>query len=227
MPVQSYNVPLVSPELRQEEFVVQVAESLDYLEKITEDVFNRITQRVQENQQKLDAINKRTDIAQAKINAMKGSKKAIRVFSSAKYPATDELDFYKSIFDIDSELNDIKREQKAIASKHKPVDVSVMKEKLQFYNVNVKTKKDDENNKKGEGLGKLPKKLESISSLLLFNTAENPYNKYVIMDPLAGNSMKVKLFVKVAVLEVLESSYEYLCGSVHFKQECPLARRYS
>ena len=217
MPVQSYNVPLVSPELRQEEFVVQVAESLDYLEKITEDVFNRITQRVQENQQKLDAINKRTDIAQAKINAMKGSKKAIRVFSSAKYPATDELDFYKSIFDIDSELNDIKREQKAIASKHKPVDVSVMKEKLQFYNVNVKTKKDDENNKKGEGLGKLPKKLESISSLLLFNTAENPYSKYVIMDPLAGNSMKVKLFVKVAVLEVLESSYEYLCGSVHFK----------
>lgn len=227
MPVQSYNVPLVSPELRQEEFVVQVAESLDYLEKITEDVFNRITQRVQENQQKLDAINKRTDTAQAKINAMKGSKKAIRVFSSAKYPATDELDFYKSIFDIDSELNDIKREQKAIASKHKPVDVSVMKEKLQFYNVIVKTKKDDENNKKGEGLGKLPKKLESISSLLLFNTAENPYNKYVIMDPLAGNSMKVKLFVKVAVLEVLESSYEYLCGSVHFEQECPLARRYS
>ena len=67
-----------------------------------------------------------------------------------------------------------------------------MKEKLQFYNVNVKTKKDDENNKKGEGLGKLPKKLDSISSLLLFNTVENPYNKYVIMDPLAGNSSKVK-----------------------------------
>lgn len=192
MPVQSYNVPLVSPELRQEEFVVQVAESLDYLEKITDDVFNRITQRVQENQQKLDAINKRTDIAQAKINAMKGSKKAIRVFSSAKYPATDELDFYQSIFDVDNKLSDIKREQKAISSKHKPVDVSVMKEKLQFYNVNVKTKKDDENNKKGEGLGKLPKKLDSISSLLLFNTAENPYNKYVIMDPLAGNSSKVK-----------------------------------
>ena len=215
MPVQSYNVPLVSPELRQEEFVVQVAESLDYLEKITEDVFNRITQRVQENQQKLDAINKRTDIAQAKINAMKGSKKAIRVFSSAKYPATDELDFYKSIFDMDNKLNNIKRQQKAIASKHKLVDVSVMKEKLQFYNVNVKTKKDDENNKKGEGLGKLPKKLDSISSLLLFNTAENPYNKYVIMDPLAGNSSKAKLFVKVAVLEVLASSYKYFCGRIH------------
>ena len=60
-----------------------------------------------------------------------------------------------------------------------------MKEKLQFYNVHLdlkKTKQDDANS--GEGLGRLPRKIPSVSSLLLFNTSENPYKKYVMLDPL-------------------------------------------
>jgi WAS protein family homolog 1 len=38
-----------------------------------------------------------------------------------------------------------------------------------------------------EGLGRLPDNLPSISSLLLFNTAENPYRVYVTLDNLAGS----------------------------------------
>lgn len=37
-----------------------------------------------------------------------------------------------------------------------------------------------------EGLGRLPAGLSSISALLLFNTQENPYKKYVSLDNLAG-----------------------------------------
>ena len=186
MPVQAYNVPIISQELRHEEFILQIADTLEYLEKVTEDVFKRITKRVNESQQKLDQINKRSDVAQAKINALKGSKKAIRVFSGAKYPAGDTLDIYKSIFDLDNDLQEIKRTQHTITSKHQAMDDSVMKDKLQFYSVNTKHQRNDEGSKKGEGLGKLPKTIDTVCSLLLFNTAENPYNKYVIMDPLAG-----------------------------------------
>ncbi|XP_057315142.1 WASH complex subunit 1-like isoform X2 [Hydractinia symbiolongicarpus] len=191
MPVQAYSVPIISTELRQEEFVLQIADTLEYLENVTDDVFKRITNRVHESQQKLDAINKRADHAQAKINALKGSKKAIRVFSGAKYPADDTLEIYKSIFEIDNDLKEIKRSQHNIASKHRPVNENTIKEKLQFYSVNIKLKK-EEREKKGEGLGKLPKAIDSVSSLLLFNTAENPYNKYVIMDPLAGVITKTR-----------------------------------
>lgn len=37
-----------------------------------------------------------------------------------------------------------------------------------------------------EGLGRLPSHLPSISSLLLFNTQENPYNVYATIDNLLG-----------------------------------------
>lgn len=43
-----------------------------------------------------------------------------------------------------------------------------------------------------EGLGSLPKNLPSISSLLLFNTTENPYKKYVLRDPLEGAKTKTR-----------------------------------
>lgn len=44
----------------------------------------------------------------------------------------------------------------------------------------------------GEGLGRLPRHLPSVSSLLLFNTAENPYKKYVVLDPLEGAKTKTR-----------------------------------
>jgi WAS family protein 1 len=37
-----------------------------------------------------------------------------------------------------------------------------------------------------DGLGRLPEYLSSVSSLLLFNTSENLYKKYVSLDPLEG-----------------------------------------
>ena len=44
----------------------------------------------------------------------------------------------------------------------------------------------------GEGLGSLPRYLPSVSSLLLFNTDENPYKKYVVLDPLEGAKTKTR-----------------------------------
>jgi WAS family protein 1 len=40
-----------------------------------------------------------------------------------------------------------------------------------------------------EGLGRLPEHLPSVSSLLLFNTQENPYKKYVSLDNLIGREV--------------------------------------
>jgi len=43
-----------------------------------------------------------------------------------------------------------------------------------------------------QGLGALPKNLPSVSSLLLFNRVENPYKKYVTIDPLQGAVTKTR-----------------------------------
>ena len=191
MPVQKYNVPLVLPGLRKEESINQVIDALEYLERVSADIFSRISQRVAENRERLAALNHRSDLAQARIDKIKGIKKATRVFSSAKYPASEELEPYRSLYSGETELNEVKRRTYSLDSKFTPVDAKTLKEKLQFFNVhlNVKKKQDDT---KGEGLGSLPKNLHSVSSLLLFNSTENPYKKYVMLDPLAGAVTKTR-----------------------------------
>ena len=62
-----------------------------------------------------------------------------------------------------------------VKEKHSFVDEQVLREKLQFYNVHLNTKaRKDQNQQSGEGLGSLPGHVPSVSSLLLFNTTENP-----------------------------------------------------
>lgn len=191
MPVQVYNVPIILPSLRREESINQIIDSLEYLEKITEDIFSKISSRVGENRERIASLNQRVDLAQAKIDRIKGIKKATRVFSSAKYPAPPKLDPYKSLYSTENDLEEIKRQSYRLNSKFTAVDEHIMKEKLQFYNVHLDIKKKNDETKE-EGLGSLPKNLHSVSSLLLFNTTENPYKKYVMLDPLSGAVTKTR-----------------------------------
>ena len=43
-----------------------------------------------------------------------------------------------------------------------------------------------------EGLGRLPESLPSVSSLLLFNSKENPYKGYKTFDNLSGKNLKLR-----------------------------------
>lgn len=175
MPVQVYNVPIIQPDLRREETIHQIADALEYLEKVADDVFSRIEKRVKEEQAKLTDVNKRLEIAQAKVNKIKNSKKAIKVFSSSKYPAPEEKGSYVSVFEESTELTSVHRPSRKLHSKHSNLDSRALKEKLQFYNVQLNvSKKDKEGGTTHEGLGGLPKNVSSVSNLLLFNTSENP-----------------------------------------------------
>ncbi|XP_063953782.1 WASH complex subunit 1-like isoform X2 [Lytechinus pictus] len=187
MPGQVYNIPIIQPDLRREETIHQIADTLEYLEKIANDVFDRIEKRVTDNHSRLTDINKRLDVAQAKVDKIKNSRKAIKIFSSAKYPAPEKKDVYQSVFADNTDLSSIPRPSRKLASKHQTLDSRALKEKLQFYNVQLNVrKKDKDGENTWEGLGGLPRNIESITSLLLFNTSENPYKKYVMIDPLGA-----------------------------------------
>nr|XP_058937325.1 WASH complex subunit 1 isoform X4 [Kogia breviceps] len=150
---QTYAVPLVQPDLRREEAVQQVADALQHLQKVSGDIFSRISQRVELSRSRLQAIGERVSLAQAKIAKVKGSKKAI-------------------------------------------------KEKLKYFPVCVSTKPEPEDEAE-EGLGGLPSNISSVSSLLLFNTTENLYKKYVFLDPLAGAVTKTHVMLGAETEEKL------------------------
>ena len=180
MPVmsdQSFNIPGIPPDLRKEETIHQIADSLEYLNKVANDVFSRITTRVAENRTRIQKINDRVNLAQAKVEKIKGgSNKATKVFALSKYPANEKFEEYKILFPSHN-VNGLKEDQRPhykVQSKHKTADDKTLKEKLQFYSVHTNSKKKQKDGEHAhEGLGGLPKHVASTSSLLLFNTAEN------------------------------------------------------
>jgi hypothetical protein len=81
-----YTVNLIPHDLRREETILQIIESLRQVEEISAGVEERIRTRLSAAQTKLADVNNRIDVANAKIEKLKGSKKAIAVFAPAKYP---------------------------------------------------------------------------------------------------------------------------------------------
>uniref|UniRef100_F1SK83 WASH complex subunit 1 n=1 Tax=Sus scrofa TaxID=9823 RepID=F1SK83_PIG len=199
---QTYTVPLIQPDLRREEAIQQVADALQYLQKVSGDIFSRISQRVELSRRQLQAIGERVSLAQAKIEKIKGSKKAIKVFSSAKYPAPERLREYGSIFTGAQDPGLQRRPRHRIQSKHRPLDERALQEKLKYFPVCVSTKPEPEDEAE-EGLGGLPSNISSVSSLLLFNTTENLYKKYVFLDPLAGAVTKTHVMLGAETEEKL------------------------
>ncbi|OWF51124.1 WASH complex subunit 1-like [Mizuhopecten yessoensis] len=185
MSLQSCNVPGIPPDLRRDETVHQIADSLDYLDKVANEIFQRINTRVNDHRTRLQKINDRLSLAQAKVDKIKGSNKATKVFAPSKYPAAAHTEEHQMLFPSSSTngLSQVKRPHYHVQQKHKTLDDKALKDKLQFYMVHLNIKK-KEGEKQQEGLGGLPKSVESVSSLLLFNTSENLYKKYVMLDPL-------------------------------------------
>ncbi|XP_029552416.1 WASH complex subunit 1 isoform X1 [Salmo trutta] len=182
---QVYSVPLIQSDLRREEAVHQIADALLYLETISTDIFTRVSESVERNRCQLQSVTDRIRLAQARVDKIKGSKKATKVFSSAKYPAPDRLQDYSSIFSGATDPASQTRPRYHIQAKLRPLDDKALQEKLCYYPVCVSSKKRSEDETE-EGLGGLPRNISSVSSLLLFNTTENLYKKYVFLDPLAG-----------------------------------------
>lgn len=180
---QGYFVPTIPPDLRREETIHQISDALEYLDKVANDVFARIGKKVAENKASLAKINDRVNLAAARVDKLKGSNKATKVFSSAKYPSVDTLELFRTDFTHTNGLREITHPHYKVQEKHAQVDERVLRDKLQFYNVHLNTRQRKDHHQ-AEGLGGLPSDVPSVSSLLLFNTTENPYKKYVMLDPL-------------------------------------------
>lgn len=202
MSVQTYNVPVILPDLRKEESIRQIVDALEYMDAVANDIFNRISFRVAENRDQLTSINNRINVAQAKIDKIRNSSsKATKVFAPPKYPAPDKLKNYQSMFyGVDPRLQKVRKNRGAITSRIQELNKETLKQKRKLKRFAVKRKREkfregvvmDDPEQLGEGLGSLPRQLPSVSSLLLFNTSENPYRKYVLLDPLSGAQVKTR-----------------------------------
>lgn len=202
MSSQRYNIPIILPDLRKEESIRQLVDSLEYLDAVATDIFNRVSARVAENSKELTGINNRVNLAQAKIDRIRNStSKATKVFSPPKYPAPEKLSHYETVFqDVPVKFQTVRKNKTMVAARLAEVTEDTIKAKSRpqpiTYSSTTKKFREgvvlDDPELLGEGLGSLPRHLPSVTSLLLFNTSENPYRKYVLLDPLSGAKIKTR-----------------------------------
>ena len=197
MTVQMYNVPAILPDLRKEESYRQIVDALEYLDAVANDVFNRIGHRIGENKEHLVQLNTRINVAQAKIDKLRSSStKATRVFAPPKYPAPAAMGEYRTVFqDVNPLLQRVRKTKAVFTSRIPEVTAEVIRAKKDPFVLSLDSREkriEVKNPEEGEGLGRLPRHLPSLSSLLLFNSTENPYKKYVLLDPLEGAKTKTR-----------------------------------
>jgi hypothetical protein len=182
---QPYAVPVISGDLRRAELIKQFADTFDYLDSVSQDMFNRIAIRLNVYRAQLNKFDERIQHANAHIDRIKGSKRAIQVHSSARYPVEQNRSTYKSIYEYDENNEDNKppvlhynlfRLNETVDKFIDPNDKGSKSNDdtlivLKQYEENFiqKTKRTVLN-----GLGRPPTNIKSVVSFLKYNTQENP-----------------------------------------------------
>ena len=170
-----YKVPVLPQNLRKEETIVQIAESLNYLQEVSNDIFMKVNNRIKENEECLLEITNRIKETSNKISKISGAKKAIQVFSNSKYPGTDVNKQFISIFN-DKNIPHFKK----FLFKYKNQFIKDQTEAIQFFHVKNPVAVDND----FVGLGEMSRNIVSLNDLLLYNSGKNLYIKYTLSETL-------------------------------------------
>eukprot|EP01147_Barroeca_monosierra_P001821 gene1821-4920_t len=180
----------------QEESLLQAIDALDHLENVVDNVFSRISLAIDNNKKELTDVNNRINTARAKVQKMIGSSTATTVNACTKYPGPKSLNSLPPLFGEERIKASFRNHN--IQSRHIRVDPEQIKEDSKVFKktgeraIRRRYQAITADEEELEGLGSLPKRISSVSSLLLFNTTENPYKRYASVDPLLGAVNKTR-----------------------------------
>jgi WAS protein family homolog 1 len=191
--LQPYELPLVYSDLSPAETLRDALHAIKSLTKTVDEIFDKIDTRLVNERQRLGNINKRVSKCHEKIRQVQGSKKAITVFSTAKFPAAKTLPFYSTLIPDAAEISTAYREAgdeqyflaspkySLIGNPDLHVEVITILSRLNSYGTDMERV---ELIIEDEGLGTLPNYVLSVGSLLLFNSSINLYKEYQTQDNL-------------------------------------------
>ncbi|GAB9474770.1 Carbon catabolite repressor protein [Globisporangium polare] len=196
---QVYAIERVYEDLRPQFVAKDVIKQLSQLDAVVGDIFNRLVHKVGLEKDRVAAIDQRIRVCQAKVNKVterRTSNKPTTVFSTSKYPAPKVLPPTKTLFhdkpyadgpivvpDADEDTHFLPADPLPPAQRGQIMtDVVELYEKVNLYQETQRAEVD----MALEGLGRLPEYIPSVGSVLLFNSGENPYQKYTSWDNLLG-----------------------------------------
>jgi len=188
-PNQTFEVPVLYQDVRQAEAFNQICDAIENLNRVVDDVFGGIKERIASEKQRMDDISTRLAVAKAKVQFIEANyrTKATTVLSSNKYPSSGIVSDFKPLF-ASKPLVQIKRANYHLSDHPHNTSKTTHDPLSNIYLPKEESILDSKDFKEAEeeGLGRLPQHLPSVSSLLLFNTDYNPYRVYATIDNLLG-----------------------------------------
>ncbi|XP_061390388.1 WASH complex subunit 1 [Musca vetustissima] len=181
-----FSVPIVPPDLRHEETIIQAAYALDSLQKVINNIFLRIDNRLEKNNTKVEELQNRIKKSQEKIKNLQNTRKAIHIYAPARFPATHIFEKIPVTFTKEPNDNNFDEQHTSSYEVKSKIDSSLpnTNEKLVFFHVRENPKNVPDNSltrerlkiRQTQDLGTMPNELKSVSSVLLFNSDYSPYN---------------------------------------------------
>lgn len=187
MPSQAYEVPVVYQNNKLES-MREMLDALQQLERVSNLVFDTISNRVNDQRQRLNKAQERTRVARERVQQVSSRNQATTIFSPAKYPSNLQpaaLPLFQNQNLVTTVPNKITFTQPSNANKQFKLNNPLSS--LDESSVLIKQPFAFDNPEDKQGLGKIPTQLQSTSGLLLFNTGESVYTNYPVeADPLLG-----------------------------------------
>ncbi|XP_050526172.1 WASH complex subunit 1 [Daktulosphaira vitifoliae] len=178
-------VPLIPYDLGYEETLLHLIKSLDCLDKVVDAVYTHVRSNIKSQKCEIEKLNSKLTNVANKVKNLPLINKSIQVYSSSKYPATHCYKDYNYCYNFDVKSN-IVADIQVVHKVTVPIDPS---KKLQFFNVDLPVKRSSKNRDilQRKGIGNIPDNINYISSLLLFNSNENLYKNYTLLNSYKTN----------------------------------------
>tara|TARA_B110000971_G_scaffold217292_1_gene253885 strand:- start:158 stop:1087 length:930 start_codon:yes stop_codon:yes gene_type:complete len=194
-----FGLPTVHNDCSSDQSLRDMLHSLQRLDDTVSSVFSRVMLRAQHEKSRVADVKSRILAARKKIRSIStNSTRATTIFSTSKHPASQTIPNYNMLFsssdplkgvspylDADPETlytpadpnmsdlnnNELTRDLTDLFTRLNPGSTDMIRVEIMMEN---------------EGVGALPKKVDSVASLLLFNSTKCPYNEYIQMNNLVG-----------------------------------------
>ena len=192
-----YKIPVVFPDLRREESILQIGDALEYLDNLTGDIMSRIGSKIASNCDDIDRLNNRILLAAAKVERVKQTKtKATNVFSVSRYPVDEVTVGRQPVIFSELERHSLQHvatnRTRLSQLRYQPMDRTGVYRSTVVHCVNKRRERERVEEEEAADDRWRHRNLESVSSLLVF---EN--NNYV--DQVAAKSKRAKEEAKVQI----------------------------
>lgn len=187
-----YHVPVVGLDLPPAEALSQSLDALKHLDGVINDIFGRLSSRIKTERSRMQDVSQRVVAAKTLVDHVAANQdKVTTIKSAAKYPCPEKPFYFEQLACAvnQHELSEVakavpvfpKNLRNAVA---KEINTNALFDELSMARAQHIDHENDDQQK--EGLGRLPTYLPSVSSILLFNSSENPYKKYQSINNLEG-----------------------------------------